>query len=97
MDEMHYIIMFDVFDGKRRRRLVKFLEDFAYRIQFSVFAMKCSSTQLKKLERLINLAIEPEEDSVFIFPITAVEWERKIMYGQSGLGMKFIDEELDIL
>lgn len=84
----HYIIVFDVFDSRRRRRLVKILENFAYRIQISVFAMKCDDRTMARLKTLVDRTIDSDEDSVLIFPLMTQNWENRIVMGIEETGLK---------
>lgn len=43
---MKVIICYDIEDDKQRRKLVKYLESFAYRLQYSVFECELSAKEL---------------------------------------------------
>ena len=47
----HYLVAYDICCPKRRRKLLKVLEDFAYRVQYSVFEMYVGEIELKKRSR----------------------------------------------
>ena len=51
---MKYIICYDIKEDRIRSRIVKYLEEHAFRIQFSVFSCKCNSKEIKSknLEQL---------------------------------------------
>ena len=46
---MKYIICYDIKEDKIRSRIVKYLEERGFRIQFSVFSYQCSSIEIKKI------------------------------------------------
>ena len=78
---MHYIVSYDIANDRRRRRLVKFLDDYMCRIQYSVFAGDFDESILEKLKSWISYVIEPDEDSVIIFPLCALDWQKRLSFG----------------
>lgn len=92
----HYIICFDVHDDKRRRRLVRWLETFSFRIQYSVFAVNTDGNELAKIREGIELATD-ESDSVCIFPINQKDWNGKIVYGAQSRELELLDSDVIIL
>lgn len=97
MKSTHYVVCFDIFNDKRRRRVVRFLSDYGYRIQYSVFAVDCNEDKLEKLKRLIKIAIDEEEDTVFIFPMIDTDWNRKLIIGQTTEGLAALERKIVIL
>ena len=96
MEKTHYLICFDVFDDKRRRRLVRHLEQFSYRIQYSVFCVDADKSRLEKIRRGIEQATS-EDDSVFIFPMNSLDWKNKIIYGEKNKDIKKCDEKVIVI
>lgn len=47
---MKYLICYDVSSDKCRRRIAKYLESFAHRLQYSVFMAQCTSEQIEKVK-----------------------------------------------
>ena len=47
---MQVIICYDICDNKVRYKLVKYLEKFAVRVQYSVFKAKLNEREIAKLE-----------------------------------------------
>ena len=70
---MKYLICYDISDDKCRRKVVKYLESLAYRIQYSVFRADCTREQLNKIKnRLVSLS-EGYDDVI----ITIIRKRRK--------------------
>ena len=70
---MKYLICYDISDDKCRRKVVKYLESLAYRIQYSVFRADCTREQLNKIKnRLVSLS-EGYDDGI----ITIIRKRRK--------------------
>lgn len=60
------LIIYDISDDKRRRNIVKMLNGFGNRIQFSAFEANLSENNYNKL--LLNLKkIENNEDSIIVY------------------------------
>lgn len=96
MEKTHYIICFDIFDDKRRRKLVKYLEQFTYRIQYSVFCVNADESQIARIKQGIEHEIV-DEDSVFIFPMNNTDWKNKIIYGKNYEGIKTCDTKVFVI
>lgn len=79
--ETHYLVAYDICDAKRRRRLLKVLEDYAYRIQFSVFEMCVDDWALAKITKWIDYVIDKDEDSVIIFELNASAIKNRRQFG----------------
>lgn len=80
--ENHYLVAYDICDNKRRRRLLKVLEDYAYRLQYSVFEMCVDEKDLKKVKSWIEKVINKKEDSVLIYELGALAIKSRINYGK---------------
>lgn len=96
MEKTHYVICFDVFDDKRRRKLVKHLERFSYRIQYSVFCVDADESRILKIRQGIEKFADVE-DSVFIFPLNSVDWKNKIIYGKKNNEIKNCDAKVIVI
>ena len=77
---MKYLICYDISDDKCRRKVVKYLESLAYRIQYSVFRADCTREQLNKIKnRLVSLS-EGYDDVI----ITIIRKRRKTTVFRHG-------------
>ena len=68
----HYIICYDISEDRIRRKVVKFLEGFAWRIQYSVF--RCGATERKMAQvkaELLRLTEKADHPLLLITPLCA--------------------------
>lgn len=76
--------IYDITDDKIRSKIVKIaLEYGLYRVQKSVF---CGNINKNKLDEIIlesKAVINPNEDSVYIFPMCEKDFRNAILLGQS--------------
>lgn len=77
----HYLVAYDICCPKRRRKLLKVLEDFAYRVQYSVFEMCVGESELQKIKSWIECTIKKDEDSVLIYELGAFATKSRMIYG----------------
>jgi len=66
---MRYLICYDSPDQKRRARVAKILEGRGFRVQWSVFECQLTPPLLDELRRDLQAEVDPEEDSVRLYPI----------------------------
>lgn len=67
---MQYLICYDISENKIRRRVVKFLESIALRVQYSVFTCDVSERQIKKIKQeLTKLTKKSEHTLLLITPL----------------------------
>lgn len=64
-----WIIAYDIADNKRRRRVVKVLEKYGTRANFSVFECMLTSSQLTLIRNKLKKVIDPSDDKVIFYPI----------------------------
>lgn len=81
MRNKHYVVAYDVTDNKRRKRLSKWLLNFAYRVQGSVFEMSCDERTLTIVLDGIHGCLNKDEDSALIYGLDADDWEKSIAIG----------------
>lgn len=79
-----WVVCYDVRDDKRRRRLVKRLEQRCQRVQFSVF--ECPLTE-SALKRFINLELLPtlklDEDNLRAYPLEVHTKLKTLTFGSN--------------
>jgi CRISPR-associated protein Cas2 len=83
-----YLIIYDIKDYKRLRKVAKLMESYAVRVQKSVFEMEANINVLTKLRKRVRKVIA-ELDSVVYFDICEKDWQKKEKYGPS----KFLEIE----
>lgn len=66
---MNLIVVYDIADSKRLRRVAKTVEDYGVRVQKSVFEVTVDRARFKEMHRRIKLEIEEDEDAVKYFPM----------------------------
>ena len=80
---MKYIICYDIKEDKIRSRMVKYLEERAFRIQFSVFSCNCSNKEIKHiwqdLQRITDDATNP---LLMIIPVCKACEKDILMHGR---------------
>ncbi|MCI5567457.1 MAG: CRISPR-associated endonuclease Cas2 [Veillonellaceae bacterium] len=69
VDRHRYIVLaiYDIVDNKRRNKMVKYLEQYATRVQKSCFEGFLTLKQYKKMEREASQIIDEEADSLRIY------------------------------
>ncbi len=81
---MIYWVMYDIKDDKARNRVAKACEKIGLlRVQYSVFLGTLEKTQIDTLEIQIEEYINPENDSVYIFPMSKDELRQTVLMGQA--------------
>lgn len=58
------VVSYDITDDKRRTKVMKTLNGYGQRIQYSVFECEVRPAQVRELQQRIRSLIRPEEDSV---------------------------------
>lgn len=78
---MIYLVAYDVADDKRRARVVKRLQNFGRRIQFSVFECDLESVDYLRMCRKVEAALDFKQDRLHIFPLCASCVKRSVTQG----------------
>ncbi len=81
MELFHFLLIYDIRDDKRLRKIAKIMEKYSIRVQKSVFEMYASEKTLKKLRYEVSDIIS-EEDYVVYFKICEKDWQRREKYGK---------------
>ena len=80
-----YVICYDIPEDKRRNELARCLDGFGDRVQYSVFEAALTSRLFDNLVSQIEEIIEPNEDSVNLYPICASCMEKALFFGDGKL------------
>ncbi len=76
------VISYDITDNRRRIRVMKTLEGYGTRVQYSVFEAWLTRRQLLELrERLLQI-LQPKEDSVRFYFLNRADVQRIWVLGQ---------------
>ncbi|MCC6975937.1 MAG: CRISPR-associated endonuclease Cas2 [Anaerolineae bacterium] len=69
---MLYIVAYDIPNDRRRTRLHKALCGFGEWTQFSLFECFLDATELVRLRARLESILDPNEDSVRIYPLCSI-------------------------
>ena len=76
--------MYDIPKNKTRTKIAKFCEQAGiYRVQYSVFLGDLNNAQRKELHLKIEDLIDPDKDSVYIFPMCREDFNSCVLLGQA--------------
>lgn len=78
-NKQFWVIAYDITDDLRRSRLVRVLEKFGVRVNYSVFECMLTDIQLCKLREKLDKLILPSEDSIIYYPLCLACYS-KIIY-----------------
>lgn len=63
------VVAYDISDDKRRKKVIKTIEKYGRRINYSVFECLFTDTQLRKVQQQVSMIIDHYEDSVIFYPL----------------------------
>ncbi|RVT47834.1 CRISPR-associated endonuclease Cas2 [Rheinheimera sediminis] len=89
---MHWLVCFDISDDKRRRKVVKLLQQHGERVQFSVFELRLHGQQLSELKTQVAKVIKLP-DRLHYIPLCGKDLGRRMADGQ-GTVLYFQDYRL---
>ncbi len=79
---MRVLVIYDVSDDDKRRRLAKALESLGLsRIQRSAFAGEMPAARIRDVERMAGRIIDPRSDVVHIVPLAERDWRARRVLG----------------
>lgn len=78
-NKQFWVIAYDITDDLRRSRLVRVLEKFGVRVNYSVFECMLTDIQLCKLREKLDKLILPSEDNIIYYPL-CLDCYSKIIY-----------------
>lgn len=70
------VVSYDISDDRRRRKVMKAMEDFGARVQFSVFECRLLPSELEKLKKRLRPYVREAQDSVRFYFIGAEDVPR---------------------
>lgn len=93
MDKLVWVI-YDIVADKKRSRIAKVCKEKGlYRVQKSVFLGSLNKNQTDELKMMCEDIIDPDEDSVYIFPMCNDDFKRVKLLGQA-FDKKLVSAEL---
>lgn len=87
-------VVYDIVKNKARNKVAKLcLQAGLYRVQNSVFLGSINNNEKDELNLMIEEWIDPEKDSVYIFPMSKKELKQTVLMGQA-FDKKMITDEV---
>jgi CRISPR-associated protein Cas2 len=81
-DRSFFVIAYDMTDNRRRAKLARLLESLGFRVQGSVFEGYLSSNEVDRMLKKALKLIDPNEDSIRVYPICKDCREKMTILGQ---------------
>ena len=85
----HWLVIYDVKDPRRLRYIAKAMEQYAIRVQKSVFEMDATEANVSELRTKVKALME-DEDFVVYFKICETDWQKRQKF---GVGAKMTGED----
>ena len=79
------VISYDIGDDRRRTKIMKALEDFGRRVQYSVFECRLTPAEFAKLRKRLKPHVREPEDSVRIYFLGAEDVGRIQLIGSGSV------------
>jgi CRISPR-associated protein Cas2 len=79
------VISYDISNDKRRLKVMKTLQDYGRRVQYSVFECRLESTQLDKLKRRLKPLVREKQDSIRFYYLSADDIQRIDVIGNGSV------------
>lgn len=86
----HWLLIYDISDTKRLRKVAKIANAYGNRVQRSVFEISCSRETIEMIRKRIGLIIE-DLDSVAYIPLCQFDYSGIMRFGKS-----LFDSDYDI-
>ena len=84
-----YIATYDVSDDLQRGRIANVLQDYGYRIQYSVFEMNLQESELIEVQRRLGMLLS-KEDRLELIPIDMDHRRKRLRWMGSELDQPVI-------
>ena len=90
-------VLYDIGDDKARRKAAKCCKQAGlYRVQLSVFLGELEHTRKDTLQLQLEALINPDQDKVYLFPMTKQELQQTVLLGQA-FDRKFVTGQVRAL
>ena len=80
---MKYLVVYDISDNKRRRKLFKFLLGYGINVELSIFEIEADRQSIDLIYSQIKKIINLKEDVVYIFPYSSEPLKTGIYRGKN--------------
>ena len=75
------VISYDISDDKRRLKVMKTLQDFGTRVQYSVFECRLTAPQLQTLQKKLKPLVKARTDSIRFYSLSVDDVARTLVLG----------------
>jgi CRISPR-associated protein Cas2 len=82
---MLYVVIYDISDDKRRKRVFNLLEGYGRRVQFSAFECVLNDRKFEELRARLVKVVKMDEDSVRFYPISRHTLGQVVIWGEPPL------------
>jgi CRISPR-associated protein Cas2 len=79
------VVSYDISNDKRRLKVMKTLQDYGTRVQYSVFECRLESKQLDLLKRRIKPLAREKQDSIRFYYLSADDIQRIDVIGNGSV------------
>jgi CRISPR-associated protein Cas2 len=88
---MFWIICYDTPSDKRRREIVKIMESYGQRAQYSVFECDITDREQITLEGKLGKVVDEDEDDIRFYPLNQADIKRVRTLGKNAK-MNFLND-----
>lgn len=82
---MLYVVIYDISDDRRRKRVFNLLEGYGRRVQFSAFECVLNDCKFEELRSRLAKVVRMDEDSVRFYPISRHTLGQVVIWGEPPL------------
>lgn len=93
MKEKHYLIVYDIRDGKRLSQVEKCITSYAVRVQNSVYEATLSEGILEDLKKRLHAIIDRSKDFVLFFIVCERDWQKREFFGLDKKNNNYVDDD----
>jgi len=83
---MHFVVAYDIVQGRRREKVMNTVKNFGLRVQYSVFECDLTMQRANQLFELLRTLIDPRRDRIHMYPICDACFFRSQSLGLEGKG-----------
>ena len=79
------LVSYDISNDKKRLKVMKTLQDFGTRVQYSVFECRLESMHLEMLKRRLKRLVGESQDSIRFYYLSSDDVQRIEMLGKGSI------------
>lgn len=79
------VISYDISNDKRRLKVMKTLQDYGARVQYSVFECRLDAAQLERLKRRLKPLVREAQDSIRFYYLSADDIQKIEVIGYGSV------------